>query len=283
MAGIDGGDRRCARQRQAHRIDDGGHRRGRAHRVAGAGRTGHAAFEIDPVGLGDVAGAQFVPVFLGVRARTRLLPAPLAVGHRSGRAEDDRQVHRERPHQKAGRGLVAAAEQHCAVDRMRAQQFLAFHRQEVAVEHGRRLDHDFADRQRRQLDRIAARLPDAALHRLGAVAQMRVARADLAPGVDDADDRPAHEFVAAHAHLLRALAMGKAPHVIGGEPALAAQFGNVTTLRHIDHPLMPPEVRPETTRSWKITIRMATGTMPTTRAADHSATKSQSQSRNFRL
>ena len=35
----------------------------------------------------------------------------------------------------------------------------------------------------------AARLPDAALHLLGALAEMRVARVDVAPRVDDRDDR----------------------------------------------------------------------------------------------
>ena len=77
---------------------------------------------------------------------------------------------------EAGRGLVAAAEQHRAVDRMRAQQLLGLHREEVAVEHGGRLHHHLGKRHRRQLDREAAGLQHAALHLFGALAQMRVAR-----------------------------------------------------------------------------------------------------------
>ena len=38
------------------------------------------------------------------------------------------------------------------------------------------------------------------------------------------DDRLAEELLAAHAHLLRALAMRKAAHVVGSEPALAPQL-----------------------------------------------------------
>jgi hypothetical protein len=69
----------------------------------------------------------------------------------------------------AGRGLVAAAHQHAAVDRMAAQQLLGLHRQQVAVEHGGRLLERLRQRHRRHLDREAARLPDAALHLLGAL------------------------------------------------------------------------------------------------------------------
>ena len=152
---------------------------------------------------------------------------------------------------------------------MRAQELLHLHREKVAVEHGGGLHHHLADRQGRQLHRIAACLPDAALHRLRAVAQMRVAGAQVAPGVEDRDDRLAEKLLAAQAHLLRALAMREAAHVVGGEPALAPQFPDRSAC-HLDnpYPLMPPEVRPDTTRSWKITIRTATGTMPTTSAAE---------------
>jgi hypothetical protein len=106
---------------------------------------------------------------------------------------------------------------------MGAQQFLGLHRQEVAVEHRRRLDEDLADRQRRKLDRVPARLPHAALDALGALAKVRVARRQVAPRVDDRNDRLAHEVGAPHAHLLRSLAVAERAHVVGGEPALAAQ------------------------------------------------------------
>ena len=51
--------------------------------------------------------------------------------------------------------------------------------------------------------------------------------AHLAPGVDDSDDRFAKEFLAPQAHLLRALAVRKAAHVAGCEPALASQVLNL--------------------------------------------------------
>ena len=90
------------------------------------------------------------------------------------------------PMSSAGRGLVAAAHQHAAVDRVGAQQLLGLHRQEVAVEHRGRLLEVLRQRHRRHLDREAARLPDAALDLLGALAEVRVAGVDVAPGVEDA-------------------------------------------------------------------------------------------------
>ena len=93
------------------------------------------------------------------------------------------------PISSAGRGLVAAAHQHAAVDRIRAQQLLGLHREQVAIEHRRRLLEHLGQRDRRHLEREAAGLQHAALHLLGALPEMRVAGVDVAPGVDDRDDR----------------------------------------------------------------------------------------------
>src|SRR5690606_37554731 len=149
---------------------------------------------------------------------------------------------------------------------MRAQYFLHLHCQQVAVEHRGGLHHHFAHRKHRYLDGIAAGLPDAALHRLRPLAQMRVAGADLAPGVENANDRLAQKLLAPKPHLLRALAVREATHVGSRVPALAAKAVHGAPLTA--HPFMPPAVSPETTRSWKMTMRMASGTMPTTRAAE---------------
>ena len=158
---------------------------------------------------------------------------PVAAQHRARRHVDRRQSHADRAHDQAGRGLVAAAHQHGAVDRMAAQQFLAFHGEEVAVEHGRRLHERLGKRHRRQLDRKAAGLPDAALHVLGALAQMAVARIDLAPGVDDADHRLAGPILAVIAELLQARAMAEGAQRLGAEPAVAAElFGGFFWLAH---------------------------------------------------
>ena len=136
---------------------------------------------------------------------------------------DRRQAHGDRAHDQPRRGLVAAAEQHRAVDRVRAQQLLGLHRQEVAIEHGRRLDERLGQRDRRQLERKAAGLQHAALHVLGARAQMRVAGVDVAPGVDDADHRLAAPVVGVVADLAQPRAMPERAQVLHAEPAMRAQ------------------------------------------------------------
>ena len=98
-----------------------------------------------------------------------ILPCQLPRSIGPGRHVDRRHAHADRAHDQAGRGLVAAAHQHRAVDRMAAQQLLGLHREEVAVEHGGRLHDHFGERHRRQLDREAAGLQHAALHVLGAL------------------------------------------------------------------------------------------------------------------
>ena len=131
------------------------------------------------------AGAQFRPVLPDVRSRPQRRAAPVAAQHRTGRHEHRGQVHRRGAHDQARRRLVAAAHQHRAVDRVRPQQLLGLHRQEIAVQHRRRLLERLGQRHRRHLDREPAGRPHAALHLLHPLLEMRVARVDVAPGVDD--------------------------------------------------------------------------------------------------
>src|SRR3954447_2174760 len=107
---------------------------------------------------------------------------------------------------------------------VRAQQLLRLHREEIAVEHGRRLHHRLAERDRWDFDGKAAALPDAALHLLGARAQMRMARIEIAPRVEDADHRLAGEILVIVTHLQRARTVAESAHVFDTEPAVRAQL-----------------------------------------------------------
>jgi len=229
VGGVHRRDRGAAWQRQAQRLDQRGHGAGRAHGVAGAGAARHLGFERDPLRLVDAAGLVLVPEHAGMGAGADLAgDAGLhltVVEHRPGGAEDHRHAHADGAHHRAGGRLVAAGQQHHAVDRVAAQQFFHFHRQEVAVEHGGRLDDHLAQAHGRQFDRETTGQQHAALDRFGPLAQVRVAGRQVAPGVDDADDRPLHHVLAAHAHLLQPLAVREAAHAGIGEPAAAAQLG----------------------------------------------------------
>ena len=132
----------------------------------------------------------------------------------------------------AGVVLSQPPMQHRAVDRLAAQQLLGLHRQEIAIEHGGRLHVGFGERNRRQFQRKTAGLQHAALHIIGTRAQMRVAGIDVAPGVDDADDRLAAPVGRVVARPAQPRAVTERTHVVDAEPAIAAQILRTFAVGH---------------------------------------------------
>ncbi len=126
------------------------------------------------------------------------------------------------PISEGGRGLVAAHEQHDAVERVAADRLLDVHAGEVAVEHRRGTQQRLAQGHHRELEREAARVQHAQLHVLGERAEMRVAGRELGIGVADADDRPAVELVLGDAAVLHPPAIDEAHLALAPEPLLAA-------------------------------------------------------------
>src|SRR4029079_2498751 len=123
----------------------------------------------------------------------------------------------------------ATAHQHGAVNRMAAQQFFRLHREKIAIEHRRGLHEGLRQRHRRKLDGKSAGLQHAAFHVLGAVAQMCVAKVDVAPGIDDADHRLAAKIGGIETTLAQARAMAEGAQIVDAEPTMAAQiFGTFT-------------------------------------------------------
>ena len=172
----------------------------------------------------DVARALLRPIFPRIRARAERLPAPVAAQHRPAGHEDERQPRGERAHDQRGRGFVARAEQHRAVDRVAAQHFLRLHREQIAIEHRRRLHEVFAERKHRDFHRHPARLQHAFLHILREHLEMQVARVDLAPGIQDRDDRLALPILRPEPHLPRARAVAEAAQIIRAKPAEGAEL-----------------------------------------------------------
>ena len=83
-------------------------------------RAVHAALGLDEVVQRHRAGAHLLAHLPHAGARAELLAAPLAVEHRPAGDADRRQVDARRAHQQRRRGLVAAHQQHDAVDRVAA-------------------------------------------------------------------------------------------------------------------------------------------------------------------
>ena len=94
--------------------------------------------------------------------------------------------------------------------------------QQIAVEHGRRLHHDLAERHGRQLDWVAPRFPHTPLHHLRHVAKMAVAGVHVRPGVDDRDHRLAGEVAVGQSVLQRARPLRERIGAVA-QPALASQ------------------------------------------------------------
>ena len=210
MIGVGRRDRRGAGQRQAQRLGDRHHGRGGAHHHAGAERARDAALDLVPFALRRCGRRASRPSISRRRSRSR------ACGRASCRAASGRPAHRSpavpceiapmtRPGVVLSQPPISTAP---SIGWLRSK-LLGLHGEEIAVEHGRRFDERLGERHRRQFDRKAAGLPDAALDVFGARAQMAVAGVDVAPGVEDADDRLADPVGAVVADLLAAASDGR--------------------------------------------------------------------------
>lgn len=189
MIRIDRGNRASAGQREAENLRQAGHRRGRAHRHARPRGTRNAIFDFGPSLQIDVSGAPLGPILRDVGAAAEDFAAPIAAEHRPRRNINRRQVHTDSAHQERRRGFVAAAHQHAAVRRIRTQQLFGLHRQQIAVHHRGRFLKRFAECEGGHLDGKSAGLPYAFLDVFRPRAKMAMARIDIAPRVDDRDDR----------------------------------------------------------------------------------------------
>ena len=95
------------------------HGRGRAHRSCRCRTSGRCRLPSPPTAASVMLPARFsLQYFQTSRAGTEDLAAPVAAQHRTGRHEDRRQARADRTHDQPGRGLVAAAHQHGAVEGM---------------------------------------------------------------------------------------------------------------------------------------------------------------------
>ncbi|MCY1235289.1 hypothetical protein D9M72_478990 [compost metagenome] len=135
---VDGRNGRVAGQRHAERFGHRGHGGSRAHGHAASGRTGHALLGVHEFCQRHLAGLHHLGELPDRRTGADILAAPFAVQHRAAGDENNRDIDAGSPHQQARRGLVAAAEQHDAIDRIAADRLFDVHRCKVAEHHRRR-------------------------------------------------------------------------------------------------------------------------------------------------
>ena len=176
--------------------------------------------------LRNLAGPIFGPKAPAVGAGAE----PFAVvGHRQHRPADEldgRQVGRGGAHQQRRHGLVAGADQHHRVHRLRADHFLGVHRHQVAEHHAGGMQKDLAERDGREIERQAAGGNDAAFDCLDQFGKMPVAIVEAARRLRDADDGPrqhvggiTHRFGERAAQIERKIGVA-----VIGEPARQPVF-----------------------------------------------------------
>ena len=114
------------------------------------------------------------------------------------------------PIKSAGVDLSQPPMRHGSVEGVGAQYLLGVHREQVPVQHRRRLLEGLRERGHGHLDGVPAGLPDASLDRLGTLAQVHMAGIDVAPGVEYPDEGLAGELLGTDAELAgtRAVAEG---------------------------------------------------------------------------
>ena len=226
MGGVNRRNRGSARERHPEALADGRHRRGGAHRHAGAGRAGDSLFDLPEGAVIKAARLSLGPIFPDVGPTAEPHVAVAAGEHRTGGQEDAGEIGRNRPEQKPRHRLVAATHQHGTIDGVRPQHLLRFKSQQIAIEHRRRLHKHFRQAEHRNLNRKPTRLPDAALHFLGPLAEVGMALVEIAPGVEDRDHRLPLRVLGGIAHLPQPTAMAKAAKIVRGKPALRTEVGH---------------------------------------------------------
>ena len=225
-----GRHRRRIGQREAERLDHAGHRARGAHHHAGADRGREPPAHHFDLGLVHLAGAVLRPQAAAVGAGAEHLALVMADHHRAGRHHDRGLVGRDRAHHLRGQRLVAAADHHHGVHRLRAHHLLGVDRHQVAHVHRGRVREALVDRDGGEFHRQPARQHHAALHRLDQLRHVAVAGVEVRIGVGDADDRPVERVVREALGLDEGLAQEqrKAGIAVGGQTfAQAGGHGGV--------------------------------------------------------
>ena len=182
-------DRGRARQRHAERLGKRVHGRGGAHGVAVADGGRRAGDDVDELLVVDVAGGVALARLPDDGAGAEPLVLAPAVEHGSDIERDRRDVHGRCRHQAGRHGLVAAGQQHDAVEEVAVQQLDERQIGEVAVKARGRPFAGLLDRMRRELEADAAGRNDALAHALRELEVVAVAGREIGAGLGDADDR----------------------------------------------------------------------------------------------
>src|SRR5690606_24854214 len=197
---VGGGGAGGAGDGHAERLGHDGHGGGGAHGVAVPAAADHGGLGLQERLAGELPGPYLLAEPPHVGAAAERDAAEMAGEHGPAEHHDGGQVDGGGGHQQGRDGLVAAAEQHDAVDRVGAQHLLGGHGGEVAPEHGGGPDVGLADGDGGQVERDSAGRPDALFDAVGGLGGVGGAGGQVGGGAGDGHVRPrAGEGVAGRA------------------------------------------------------------------------------------
>ena len=211
------GDRgwRCpTRQHDAERLGQARH----------GARGSHARHQL-VVHARDFLGIDLLCPILGpeaaaIGAGTDAFRAVRSREHRAGHQRNGRHAGGSAAHQLSGHRLVAAADEHHGIHRLRTYHLLGVHRHQVAHIHARRLGEALVDRDGREFHRQSACKHDAALHRLDELVGIAMARVIGAARVGDSDHEAVQRIICVPGALDEGPAQedGKVEIAVVGQP-----------------------------------------------------------------
>ncbi len=161
------GDRRRVGKGHTQCLGDAGHGARRSHHRARAGGGGEVALDFVYALVADFAGAKLCPESAAIGAGAQAFAPVGHCHHRPGHKLDCRHVGGGCAHQLRRHRLVAAADQHHRIHRLRPYHFLNVHGHEVAEHEAGRAEEYLAQRNGRKIDRQPASPEYSALDRLG--------------------------------------------------------------------------------------------------------------------
>ncbi len=146
-------DRSATGQHHPQRFRHQCHRARGAHDPAGAGARYELGADLLDLLFVDLTSTVLSPVTPAIGAGTQALATVAARHHRSCHHENRRYIRTCRPHQQGRHGLIATADQHDCIHRLRADHLFGIHRHQVTQEHAAGMGKRLVQRYRRELYR----------------------------------------------------------------------------------------------------------------------------------
>ena len=169
--------KRCrpTRNHQTQRLHHTRHRRSSPHNHTRPRRTAKRLGHTFDLLLAQFTSAKLRPIAATISTRTQSLTMPGTGSHRARHHLNSGNISRSSRHQLRRHSLIATPHQHHRIHRLRRNQFLGLHRQQIPKKHRRRRKENLIQRNRGKHKRQATTFKNPAFNRLDQIRHMPVA------------------------------------------------------------------------------------------------------------